>query len=108
MGIKIGKNCFLSLRARIDIQGGRISIGNNVHIASGSLILGHTGFRRVKEGDKTIIEDNVRIFVYAVILPGVRVGKNSIIGAGSVVMKNVPPNVVVQGNPARVIQHLGN
>jgi len=106
MGIEIGKNCFISLRARIDIQGGKISIGNNVHIAGGCWVLCHTGFRSVKEGDKTIIEDNVRIFVNSVILPGVKVGKNSIIGAGSVVMKDVPPNVVVQGNPARVIQHL--
>jgi 2,3,4,5-tetrahydropyridine-2-carboxylate N-succinyltransferase len=106
MGIKIGKNCFISLGARIDVQGGKISIGNNVHIANGSMVLCHTGFRKVQEGDETIIEDNVRIFVNAVILPGVRVGKNSIIGAGSVVMKDVPPNVVMQGNPARVIQHL--
>lgn len=106
MGIEIGKDCFLSLRARIDVQGCRISIGNNVHIASGAFILGHTGFRQVKKEDETIIEDNVRIFVNAVILPGIRVGNHSIIGAGSIVMKDVPPNVIVQGNPARVIQHL--
>lgn len=106
MGIKIGKNCFISLGTRVDVQGGMIIIGNNVHIAGGCFILCHTGFRPVKEEDKTVIEDNVRIFVNAVILPGVKVGANSIIGAGSVVMKDVPPHVVVQGNPARVIQHL--
>ena len=60
----------------------------------------------LKEGQITSIEDNVRIFVNSVILPGIKIGKNSIVSAGAVVMKDVPPNVVVMGNPARVIQHL--
>jgi acetyltransferase-like isoleucine patch superfamily enzyme len=106
MGVKIGKDCFISSRARIDVRRGKIIIGNNVHIGGGSYILSHAGFQPVKEGKETVIEDNVRIFVNSVILPGIRVGKNSIIGAGSVVTKDVPPNVVVMGNPARVIQHL--
>lgn len=106
IGIKIGKGCFISTRARIDVRRGKITLGNNVHIAGGSYVLGHVGFEPLKEGQETVIEDNVRIFVNAVILPGVKVGKNSIVGAGAVVMKDVPPNVAVLGNPARVIQHL--
>lgn len=106
MGTEIGNGCFVSSGARIDVRRGKIRIGNNVEIASGSYILGHIGFQPLKKGQETIIEDNVRIFVNSVILPGVKVGKNSIVGAGSVVMKNVPPNVAVLGNPARVIQHL--
>jgi len=106
MGVKIGKRCFISRRAHIDIRRGKISIGNDVNISGGTYILSHTGFRPVHEGQETVIEDNVRIFVNSVVLPGVRVGKGSIVGAGSVVMKDVPPNVAVQGNPARVIQHL--
>ena len=106
MGVKIGKGCFISLHAQVDVRRGKISIGNNVHIARGSCILSHAGFRPIKEGEETTIEDGVRIFVNCVIFPGVRVGKNSIIGAGAVVMKDVPPNVVVLGNPARIIQHL--
>lgn len=106
MGIEIGKECFISLRAHIDVRRGKITLGNNVHIAGGSYILSHAGFQPIKEGHQTIIEDNVKIFVNSIILPGVKIGKNSIVGAGSVVMKNVPPNVVVIGNPARVIQHL--
>ena len=107
MGAKIGKRCFISSHAYIDSRRGRISIGDNVSIAGGTYILSHTGFRPTAEAEETVIEDNVRIFVNSVILPGVRIGRNSIIGAGSVVMRDVPPNVVVQGNPARVVQHLG-
>ncbi|MHA1382018.1 MAG: acyltransferase [Candidatus Helarchaeota archaeon] len=108
MGIKIGKRCFISKKAYIDVRRGKIVIGNDVHIAGGSWILSHVGFQPLKKNQKTKIEDNVRIFVNSVIFPGVKIGKNSIVGAGSVVMKNVPPNVIVLGNPARVIKHLEN
>ena len=106
MGVKIGRGVFISRRAHIDVRRGKISIGNNVHIGGGTYVLSHTGFRVVKEGEETIIEDNVRIFVNSVIFPGIKIGNNSIVGAGAVVMKDVPPHVVVIGNPARVIQHL--
>jgi tetrahydrodipicolinate N-acetyltransferase len=106
MGISIGKNCFLSWGVHLDIRRGKITIGDNVNIAHGSYILSHTGYRSTPEEIKTVIEDNVRIFVNSVVIPGVRIGKNSVVGAGSVVMKDVPPNVVVMGNPARVTQHL--
>ena len=42
----------------------------------------------------------------AVVLPGVKIGENSIVGAGTVVAGDVPPDVVVMGNAARVIQRL--
>lgn len=106
IGIEIGKGTFISLHAYIDVRRGKISIGNNVAIARGSIILGHTGFRPLKEVQETVIEDNVTIYVNSIIFPGVRIGKKSIIGAGSVVMKDVPSNVIVMGNPARVIKHL--
>jgi maltose O-acetyltransferase len=108
MGVKIGKNCFISFHAYLDVRQGKISIGNNVQISRGSYVLSHTGFRQSNEGEITVLEDNVKIFVNSVIQPNVRVGKNSIVGAGSVVMKDVPPNAVVQGNPARVIQYVSS
>lgn len=105
MGIKIGKRTYISVHAHLDVRRGEISIGSYVDIARGAYILSHTGYMEVKEGQKTVIEDNVKIFVNAIIYPGVRIGRNSIVGAGSVVMKNVPPDVVVLGNPARVVWH---
>ena len=107
MGIQIGRDVYLSSQAHIDVIGGKIIIGDKVSISGGCYILCHTGWRLVNAGDQTVIEDNVRIFVNSVILPGVRIGRNSIIGAGSIVMKDVPPNVMAMGNPARVVQQLG-
>ena len=106
MGATIGKNCYISSGAHIDIAGGKVIIGNNVLIANGSYILAHAHGRVLKEGQATRLEDNVIIFVNSVVLPGVTVGKNSNIGAGSVVTKDVPPNVIVMGNPARVVRYL--
>ena len=52
------------------------------------------------------IEDNVWIGAGAIVLPRVTVGRNSIIAAGAVVTKDVPPYVVVAGNPAKIIREL--
>ncbi len=52
------------------------------------------------------IADNVWIGMNAVILKGVSIGENSVVAAGSVVTKNIPPNTVVAGNPAVVVRHL--
>ncbi len=51
-----------------------------------------------------VIEDNVWIGGAAVLLPGVCVGRNAVVGAGAVVTHDVPPNTVVAGNPARVLR----
>ena len=107
MGVTIGKRCYFSSGAHIDVTEGRIAIGNRVRLASGSYVLAHAaGHPEMKEGKPTTLEDNVVVFVNAVVLPGVRVGRNSTVGAGAVVGRDVPPNVIVMGNPARVIKHL--
>ena len=49
---------------------------------------------------------NVWVGAAAIILKGVTIGENSVVGAGAVVSRDVPPNVVVAGNPARVVKHL--
>ncbi|HEX8310370.1 MAG TPA: acyltransferase [Chthoniobacteraceae bacterium] len=53
-----------------------------------------------------IIKDNVWIGMGAVILKGVTIGENSVVGAGAIVSKTVPPNVVVAGNPAIIVREL--
>ena len=55
-----------------------------------------------------VIERNVWIAAGATIIGGVTVGENSVVAAGSVVTKNVPPNTLVGGNPARVIRSIGD
>jgi maltose O-acetyltransferase len=53
-----------------------------------------------------VLEDNVFIGSRAIILKGVTIGKDSVIGAGSVVVRSIPPGVIAAGNPAKVIRPL--
>ena len=55
-----------------------------------------------------IIEDDVWIGARVTILPGVHIGKGSVLGAGSVITSDVPPYAVVGGNPARVLKYRNN
>lgn len=89
-----------------------VRIGNNVFIAPGVHIYAATHpldaeLRRTQEFGKPVtIGNDVWIGGKAVICPGVTVGDRSVIGAGSVVTKDVPSDVVVAGNPAKVIRRL--
>lgn len=87
-----------------------IYIGDNTLVASGTTILSH---EHVKRDDKdprnpwvtnTYIGKNSFIGVGATILPGVKIGDEVIIGASSVVTKDIPSNSVAVGNPAKVIK----
>ena len=53
-----------------------------------------------------ILEDNVWLAARVIVLPGVRIGKNSVVGAGSVVTRDIPPDVLAAGIPAKVIRPL--
>lgn len=65
-----------------------------------------TRIQRFETAKPITVEDNVWIGGGAIILPGVTVGRNAVVGAGSVVTKSVPPDVVVAGNPARIIRQI--
>jgi acetyltransferase-like isoleucine patch superfamily enzyme len=83
--------------------GKHITIGPDVKIITSWHEI--SNFNIVK-AEPIVIEDNVWITMNAIILPGVTIGENSIIGAGSVVTKSVPPNSLVGGNPAQVINQI--
>jgi maltose O-acetyltransferase len=102
----IGVNCWLIGPVKI---GKYVMMGPEVF-----LIARNHNFDRIDipmqlqgaDGDKQItIEDDVWIGARAVILPGINIGKGSIIGAGAVVTKNVPAFAIVGGSPARVIRY---
>ncbi|MFI1771052.1 acyltransferase [Thalassobellus citreus] len=110
-GIKIGKNTFISLGAKIDTQFGEIYIGNKVHITSGCVLLAHDGaIKQMNPNDnprgKIIINDNVFIGVNTVVLMNVTIGANTVIGAGSLVNKDIPPNSLALGNPVRIVRQI--
>jgi acetyltransferase-like isoleucine patch superfamily enzyme len=66
----------------------------------------HTEDQRIGKSKDVVIEKNVWIGVNSIVLKGVRIGENSIIGAHSVVTKNIPPNVIAAGNPCKVIKKI--
>jgi len=96
-----------------------IKIGDNVKIGGGARIY-DTDFHSIdpelrinpktdfinKQKLEVVIEDNVFIGAHATILKGVCIGKNSIIGASSVVTKNIPANEIWAGNPAKFIRNV--
>jgi acetyltransferase-like isoleucine patch superfamily enzyme len=112
-GVKIGKNSMIGLNVMLDsVFPNFIKIGNNVSLAGQNFILCHSTpyehFSHFLESyvAPVVIEDDAWITIGAIILPGVTVGKGSIVAAGSVVTSDVPPYTLVGGNPARVIKKL--
>ena len=85
-----------------------IHIGANTLVAGGVTILSHDHCKRVGNNQPylidTFIGKNCFIAVGAIILPGVKIGDEVIVGAGAVVTKDVPSNTVVAGNPAKIIR----
>lgn len=87
--------------------GDNVMLGPGVHIYAATHPIDPTIRITYKELGKSItIGNNVWIGGKSVICPGVSIGDNSVIGAGSVVTKNVPARVVVAGNPARILREI--
>lgn len=94
---------------------GPVTIGNHVNLAQGITVtaLNHnfadTEKRIDEQGVSTkpvVIEDDIWIGANAVILPGVSIGRHSVVAAGSVVTKDVPPHSLVAGIPAKIIRQI--
>ena len=124
-----GDNCYIELPFRANWGGHHVHFGNNVYVNFNGVFVddGHIYVddnvligpnvtlvtaahpidpdlrRKTYQFNKDIhIEENVWIGANVVVLPGVTIGKNSIIGAGSIVTRNIPSDVVAFGAPARV------
>jgi acetyltransferase-like isoleucine patch superfamily enzyme len=95
--VDIGKNCMI--QAHVTISNG-CKLGNNVFIGPNSSLL-NDKFPHSKCLTPTIIKDDVVIGGCVTILPNVTINENSVIAAGSVVTRNVPPNTIVKGVPAK-------
>jgi len=118
-GCEIGDNCFIGPFVEIqeDVKMGencriqshtficsKVRMGRDVFVGHGVVFINdkHPVRRDPKDWEETIVEDWVVIGSNATILP-CRIGKNALVGAGAVVTKDVPPNAIVVGNPARII-----
>jgi acetyltransferase-like isoleucine patch superfamily enzyme len=109
--ITFGDYCIVLPGVRIAAATG-VTIGNNCMFATNSYVTDadwHDQYDRTSAPGKTAtitLKDNVWIGDSAIVCKGVTIGENSIVGAGAVVTRDVPPNVVVAGNPARVVKEL--
>lgn len=88
-----------------------ITLGDNVRCGANTLITDtdwHMDDPRSGKCEPIIIEDNVWLGINSSVLKGVTIGKNSVIGAGSIVTRSIPANVIAAGNPCRVIREIDN
>jgi len=114
-GVKIGKNVFLGAEVLIDPAfPNLVTLEDYVSIAGRNILMAHSDptfpireqglleaeFKPIK------VEQGAWVTMGAIILPGVTVGRNSVVAAGAVVTKDVPPYTMVAGIPARVIKEL--
>lgn len=106
-GLAVNANVMINARGRGGIEiGNDVLIGPNVVLRSNNHVIANLKVPIAEQGmtDGTIvIEDDVWIASNAVVLPDVRIGRGSIIAAGAVVTKDVPPLSIVGGVPAKVI-----
>jgi acetyltransferase-like isoleucine patch superfamily enzyme len=117
----IGQSAVISIGENSRIHGAcilatqRVKIGKNCLIAANTQIFDNSGhdlsfpdvenrINTIGDSKPIVIGDNVWIGANCIILPGVSIGNGSVIAAGSVVVKDVPQNVVVGGNPAKLIR----
>jgi len=110
-GMRLGQNVMITPGVKFDSPHSfLISIGDNCIVAPHVTFLAHDastfGFIDGAKIGKITIHDNCFIGAHALLLPGISIGPNAIVGAGSVVTKTIPPDSICAGNPAKVIKKL--
>lgn len=113
--MRIGKNCHINTMS-FSTEPYLIEIGDHVAISAGTDFVTHDGaiwcFRQEEKSEaadifgKITVGNNVFIGINSTILPNTSIGNNTIIGAGSVVRGKFPDDVVIIGNPARVVMKM--
>ncbi|MAG16027.1 N-acetyltransferase [Candidatus Woesearchaeota archaeon] len=112
--VKIGKNCKIQAFAFLPqgiILEDEVFIGPHACFVNDKIPRATTNGRLREKGEDwkpltTIVKKGASIGANATILGGITVGENSVVGAGSVVTKDVPANVIVVGNPAKILKKL--
>jgi acetyltransferase-like isoleucine patch superfamily enzyme len=90
--VELGRSCIINTGATVDHES---RLGDGVHVCPGAHLAGCV-----------VVESFVMIGTGAVVLPRIRIGARSIVGAGAVVTRDVEPGSVVVGNPARVVRRV--
>ncbi len=111
--IRVGRNVFINQNCTFYDLGGLniaddVMIGPNVSLITTGHPIEPSQRRAATVGRPIVIERNVWIAAGVTIIGGVTVGENSVVAAASVVTRNVPPNTLVAGNPARVIRSISD
>ena len=110
--IYLGDHVYLNFNCTI-LDNAAVRIGS--HVMIGPMVQIYTAAHPIEAEIRNqgwevarsiVIEDNVWVGGGAILLPGVTIGRNAVVGAGAVVTRNVPPDTVVAGNPARAIRSI--
>jgi acetyltransferase-like isoleucine patch superfamily enzyme len=102
-GMDISPKARISFGAKLDKTFSKgIHIDDDSYVASGAIVFSHDYSRSLKT--HTYIGKRCFVGANAIIMPGVKIGDEVIIGSGAIVTRDVPSNSIVAGNPARIIK----